>query len=109
MRGASAAPLSMEHNKLWVSAGYTHHLSNRGCEKNLFKGEPVRTHPCKISTSKFGREKTTSRASERKGGRCGPNQTKPIFGLSSLNGNLFSTDSKTRSPGFLRFGVFGSL
>ena len=35
--------------------------------------------------------------------------TKPIFGLSSLNGNLFSTDSRTRSPGFLRFGLFGSL
>ena len=73
MRGACAAPLSMEHNKLWVSAGYTHHLSNRGCEKNLFKGEPVRTDPCKISTRKSGREKTASRASEREGGGRGPN------------------------------------
>ena len=36
-----------------------------------------------------------------------PNQQ--IFGLSSLNGYLFSTYSRTRSPGFLGSGLFGSL
>ena len=34
MRGACAAPLSMEHNKLEVSAGYTHHLSSRTRHQN---------------------------------------------------------------------------
>ena len=31
---ACASPLSMEHNKLEVSAGYTHHLSSRSRLQN---------------------------------------------------------------------------